>query len=366
MQLIDNLPDNLADCRYCSQVSKAKGVDPIGSAPKVDYWILVEVAQPWPLAMFAENPMIGQMFSLVKQLVFRRGVMVRPIAIAPDPEYSTPGFTRIIYYRRPAQQFAKYLKEEYVVPEDQANALVLGLLNRLLGKENTVTPFLSYQQDTQHLREMLVCTHTQVDLACGRFGTPIYRQLRQQSDQSNLRIWQSTHFGGHQFAPTLIDLPTGQFWGHLELEDLPQLIQRNGDYRQLKQLYRGWSGGTKFEQIAERAVWMEIGWDWLTYPKKARTYQKKLIGIQRLLYPLLRYIPIKLLQLWLDRWTRNATGAKVEMVYKNRHHTQERYQVTIAEAGKLITATNSVKTPKDSIETSEAQQYQITQLKKID
>ncbi|MEM7064831.1 MAG: hypothetical protein AAF572_16935 [Cyanobacteria bacterium P01_B01_bin.77] len=27
MPRIDNLPDNLADCRYCSQASKANGVD---------------------------------------------------------------------------------------------------------------------------------------------------------------------------------------------------------------------------------------------------------------------------------------------------------------------------------------------------
>lgn len=80
MQLIDNLPDNLADCRYCSQVSKANGVDPIGSAPKVDYWLMVEVPQPWPLAMFSENPMSGQIFSLVKKLVFKRGVIRMELA----------------------------------------------------------------------------------------------------------------------------------------------------------------------------------------------------------------------------------------------------------------------------------------------
>ena len=55
MQIIDNLPDNLVDCRYCSQVSKANGEDPIGSAPQIDYWIIVEVPQPWLISMFEEN-----------------------------------------------------------------------------------------------------------------------------------------------------------------------------------------------------------------------------------------------------------------------------------------------------------------------
>ena len=361
MQIIDNLPDNLVDCRYCSQVSKANGEDPIGSAPQVDYWLIVEVPQPWPISMFEKNPVITQIFPLIKKLIFRRGVMVRPIAIAPDPDYSTPGFTRVLYYHRPAQQFAQYRKEEYLVPDAQTSPLVLGLLNRLLGKKNTVTPFLSYQQDTQHIREMLVCTHTQVDLACGRFGTPIYRQLRQDYGQSNLRVWQSTHFGGHQFAPTLVDLPTGQFWGHLTAENLPQLVQRSGDHRQLKPFYRGWAGGTKFEQIAERAVWMDVGWEWLTHAKKVRTCQKGLTGIKRLLYPVLRHIPINLLQLWLDRWTSDATWVKVDLTYQSLHG-EGRYQITVAEADKIITARNSVKTKDDPIQTTEAQQYRVTQL----
>jgi len=35
----------------------------------------------------------------------------------------------------------------------------------------------------------------------------------------------------------------------------------------LRQYYRGWAGLTKFEQIAEREIWMELGWTWLEYLK---------------------------------------------------------------------------------------------------
>ena len=40
------------------------------------------------------------------------------------------------------------------------------------------------------------------------------------TEGSNLRVWQSAHFGGHRFAPTLIDLPIGHLWGHLDEEKL--------------------------------------------------------------------------------------------------------------------------------------------------
>ncbi|MEO0828561.1 MAG: sucrase ferredoxin [Cyanobacteria bacterium J06642_9] len=362
--------DNVADCRYCSQVSKANGEDPIGSAPQVDHWLLVEVKQPWPTSMFTEHPVIAQVLPLIKKLILKRGVMVRPVAIAPDPEYSTSGLTRVIYYRRPAQQFAEYAKQEYVVPDEQASQLVLALLNRLLDNTTDLSEFAAYQQDTQHLREMLVCTHTQVDLACGRFGTPIYRQLRQTYGQpgQSLRVWQSTHFGGHKFAPTLIDLPTGHFWGHLEPEGLPQLVERTGDHRQMQRFLRGWAGCSQFEQIAERAAWMDAGWAWFTYPRTSRTIRKGLIGVKRLLYPTLRWIPINLLQLWLARWTSDASWVEVEVTYTSPKGTSPEgngcYRITVEEGGEVMSAKRSVVDKDQKISIAPVKQYQVSRLVK--
>ncbi|NEQ31526.1 MAG: sucrase ferredoxin [Leptolyngbya sp. SIO4C5] len=354
--------DDVADCRYCSQVSKANGEDPVGSAQTVDYWLLVEVKQPWPKSMFAEHPLIAQVIATVEKLIFKRGRVMMPAAIAPDPDYSTPGYTRVIYYHRPDEPFAQYVKQEYWVPDEQAGPLVLALLNRLLGKTADLSPFAPYEQATQNIREMLVCTHTQIDLACGRFGTPLYRQLRQTYAQpdSSLRVWQSTHFGGHQFAPTLVDLPTGHFWGHLELGSLPQLVERTGDHRQMKRFYRGWSGCTRFEQIAEREAWMQVGWDWFAYPKRIRTKGKGLTGKKRWLYSILRWIPIKLLQLWLERWTDDASWATIKITY-TAPHKQGDYQITVEEKGEVISARNSVAEKNQKISTLSVKQYQISQ-----
>ena len=354
---------NVNDCRYCSQVSKANGEDPIGSAPQVDYWLLTELPQPWPTTMFAENPLISQIIPLIKQLIFKRGVMLKPLAIAPDPDYSQPGFTRVIYYHRPANHFAEYAKQEYLVPDDQASSLVMTLLNRLLGKPQSLTPFASFQQDTQHLREMLVCTHTQVDLACGRFGTPLYRQLRQTYGQPGqpLRVWQSIHFGGHQFAPTLVDLPTGQFWGHLEPDILPQLIERSGDCHQMQRFYRGWAGVNRFEQIAEREAWMQMGWEWFTYARTAQTTRKGLKGIKRWLYPVLRLLPIKLLQLWLERWTSNARWAEIKVTY-GPPQGREQLQIRVEENGEVMSARKSAEKADQDIVLAPVKQYQVSKL----
>jgi len=39
----------------------------------------------------------------------------------------------------------------------------------------------------------LVCTHGNVDVACSRFGYPIYEKLRKEYSDENLRVWRCSH-----------------------------------------------------------------------------------------------------------------------------------------------------------------------------
>ena len=54
-----------------------------------------------------------------------------------------------------------------------------------------------------------------MDAACAKFGFPLYRTLREEHAHAHLRVWRVSHFGGHVFAPTLIDLPTGHLWAYI-------------------------------------------------------------------------------------------------------------------------------------------------------
>lgn len=278
-QLSNQLP--LTDCRFCSLVSKANKEDLIGTAGTCDYWLIMEFPQPWPQDIFQEDPRIKPLTSLFQELIVKHGINLRPMLIARDRDYSRPGFTHVLYYYRPAQQFSQFEKQEFVVPEEEATHLVTAILKQLVQQPNNLSKFQQYQQQTSHIRELMVCTHAQVDLACGRFGTPIYRRLRKEyapASNGKLRVWQTTHFGGHQFAPTLADLPQGCLWGHLEPEVLDLLVNRNGSVSQLRQFYRGWAGLTKFEQIAEREIWMQLGWAWLDYLKAGKALVKEEVG----------------------------------------------------------------------------------------
>jgi hypothetical protein len=258
------------DCRFCSVVSKTNGHDPIGSAWHYDQWLIIEMPQPWEGSLWTKHPRLQPIYEqLIKPLHEEQGVWVRPLVIAPDRDYSVPDRIRVLYYYRPASLFAQFEKQEFIIPTDQLFPLATALLQH----PEQRSQFESYRQETSHLRDLMVCTHGNVDVACARFGFPIYEKLRKDyaAQVDNLRVWRCSHFGGHVFAPTLIDLPEGRYWGHLEPEILDLLVHRNGSVEDLRPFYRGWCGLKQFEQIVEREIWIQEGWQWLTYLKRGET-----------------------------------------------------------------------------------------------
>ncbi|KST66001.1 sucrase ferredoxin [Mastigocoleus testarum] len=341
MQTQQNNQLFLTDCRFCSLVSKANKEDPIGTAGNYDHWLIIEIPKPWPQEIFEKNPTIKSLMGLFQELVFQHGIKLKPILIAPDREYSYPGFTRLFYYYRPAKLFSQFEKQEFIVPESKAAGLVRAIFKHLMQQPNDLSEFVQYQKQTSHIRELMVCTHTQVDLACGRFGTPIYRQLRTEyASKENLRVWQTTHFGGHQFAPTLIDLPQGCLWGHLEPDVLDLLVHRNGSVSRLCEYYRGWTGLKKFEQIAEREIWMQSRWNWLNYLKAG-----KILAVEEVAEG------------------QKADWAEVRIDFAATDgSTKGAYEARIEACGEAMTALNSAK----KMELKTVKQYRVSSLVKVD
>ena len=304
-----------APCRYCSVVSQANGEDPIGTAITADLWIMIEVPRPWAKDPWQRESvaLLGLFKSLERHP--RWWQRVRILAIAPDRHYSHPGYRHVICYRRPSRLFARYDPDHYCVPQELLPCLVKALLFQ--------TPqLLEFGRDRQTpVRSLFVCTHTQYDVACGRFGTPLFKMLRQDyARDGRLQVWQTGHFGGHNFAPTLIDFPQGQFWGHLTPEILDVLVHRQGDVTRLKPYYRGWSGLSRWGQVIERELWMKVGWSWL-YCSKGECLIAQDDGklIYRILHWLLRWVPTIRAQVLRKKLDQKRTWACVEIQTLSDH-----------------------------------------------
>ena len=354
-----------SDCRFCSLVSKSNGEDPIGTAGTCNYWLAVEFKQPWPKEIF-KDPRIEPLIPLFKELALQHGISLKPMLIASDREYSVPGFTRLFYYYRPTELFSEFKKQEFLIPETEATSLSIAILKNLMGQPNELSRFEQYKQQANNIREIMVCTHAQIDIACGKFGQPLYRRLRKEyapKFPEKLRVWQSSHFGGHQFAPTLVDLPAGRLWGHLEPEVLDLLIEKQGPVSELSRFYRGWTGLNKFEQIAEREIWLKEGWEWFNYQKTGKVLRQDKGGIKKYLYKFLQLMPFKLVKLILkEKLIKDASWAEVRIEFTTPDsNISGTYEARVEVNGKVLSSLNSGK----EMELEDVKQYRVSHLKKV-
>ncbi|HEX7005369.1 MAG TPA: sucrase ferredoxin [Trueperaceae bacterium] len=257
--------------QLCNLFARGQGLDPIGYAGTLDAFLAFEVPLPWPRGIFesrsklpAEAREALEWFQ--RELPFR----LRSLVIGPDPQYSQPGMRRVVWWARPDGPMSEYGSAEYLVPQESMGQLVAALVR----SGGRAEDFADYRTEA-HGRNLLVCTHGTQDAACGRFGVPLYRRLRSRAGEAGCRVWRVSHFGGHLFAPTLLELPSGRLWAYLEDDSAELLLEERGDADELRDKYRGWAAlEGPFLQALERELLAREGWEWLRLPKSGRTIEQ--------------------------------------------------------------------------------------------
>jgi hypothetical protein len=221
---------------------------------------MIELPLPWKKPAF-ESPNAPAGFTSLIRGLWDRGIYPAMTMIAPDEAWSMEGQTRIIEYRLPEPPFSAFAQREYLLPTDRVAELIEPLLRDEHG--DSLDEFLQTSQPGQ--RDYMVCTHGAVDACCAKFGYPIYELLRAMAHNPdrNLRVWRCTHFGGHRFAPTMVEMPSGRYWGHLEARDLGPIVRRELPRELIRKRYRGWAAIPRGPaQWAECEHFARAGWDW--------------------------------------------------------------------------------------------------------
>ncbi len=97
----------------------------------------------------------------------------------------------------------------------------------------------------------VVCTNAKRDRCCARLGRPIADTLSAIHPE---RTWESSHLGGHRFAGTMLLLPHGLLYGHLDVAAALEVVTHHlADRVELDHL-RGRSHLPAVAQVAEIAV----------------------------------------------------------------------------------------------------------------
>jgi hypothetical protein len=225
----------------CSAWAHANQVSPIGTAGDYRGFLLAELPQPWPRDI-AETALI----SSVQDLIGAAGL--RPQAIL-DPRGRQ---RRLIgYLNRSGSGFSGFSRRESVYGDDFASDV-----EALLAQPDTA--------GGDPVKDVLVCIHGRRDFCCGSKGAELAVSLGQREWPEGVRLWRTSHTGGHRFAPNLIVLPEGTLWAFADETLVERVVTRSGPVEDVVDHYRGCAGlGSPQIQAVEREVLRRVGWDLL-------------------------------------------------------------------------------------------------------
>jgi hypothetical protein len=101
-----------------------------------------------------------------------------------------------------------------------------------------------------------VCTHGRRDRCCAKWGGRLYEALERLRPE---QTWQTSHLGGHRFAPTLITLPSQLVYGRVEPDEAAAVVAQTEAGRVYAiDRCRGRASRSRAAQLAEIAVWRAI------------------------------------------------------------------------------------------------------------
>lgn len=287
--VVSNMPHATRVSRdFCCTAARARGLDPIGYAFPYDYFLLLETPLPWPGSVARTDLLPPETARLRQELIADRypDRWVKLLVLLVAPQANTPaGMRRVLFLRRPSAPtgdvlaavqaaegmppadeppFHAFVKQEYLVPEGDAGPLSWALLR----DPSALERFQPYRQHSEPVRELLVCMHGAVDVACAKFGGDLFRRLQRSPEARAglVRPWRCSHFGGHVFAPTLLELPAARYWAYVEEDAVDLIVGQRGDVAALRDRYRGWSGHRSvWARVLERQGLLDEGWPWLGY-----------------------------------------------------------------------------------------------------
>lgn len=205
------LAEPMPSPEYCRELALDEPL--FGSAPEATRWIALEDNGRWGAKVPRESelPESVRAWLAAQERPGTRVVLIRRAVARRGPT------RRLIVARTPSEPSERRLVE-LDVDLDQLARLDL---DALLDAAPIHAP-------DQHAPLWLVCTHGARDRCCAKWGMPIVEALVERHGE---RVWQSSHLGGHRFAPTFVALPHGLMWGRLGVEPTLALADALGQGR---------------------------------------------------------------------------------------------------------------------------------------
>ena len=227
----------MTERQYCSDLSLAAGEPLVGTAGRVDVWLLLEYNPVWRPKAVTDNdlaPKITAWLDRQMESMTERGLQPR-LQFIRQPELDREELTLFVGTAEGLFRFNAVGYDAIMDLDIAGNA------------DSGSIPSMRPVEAPQYF----VCTNGQRDLCCARFGLPAYASLR---EAVGARAWQTTHLGGHRFAPNVLTLPQGVLYGRVRPDDVPRFVEHVEAGRLARDHVRGRSALPAEAQAAELAL----------------------------------------------------------------------------------------------------------------
>ena len=208
---------------FCSEYSKSVGEPLFGTAPRTDVWILIEYPYAHAAKAFEES-------SLSEPIKNHLGAFQQNI----------PHSRRLLIKKQSDK--IEQNSHLFLAVSNDANSRMhrfeLKTYEDILELDfSAILEDASIYSGNRYLQPIyLVCTNGKRDRCCAKFGLSLYENLSNLAPQAT---WQSSHVGGHRFAPNVISLPSGIYYGRFPHEDAGRLAASADAGKILIDHYRG-------------------------------------------------------------------------------------------------------------------------------
>ena len=236
----------------CSIASAHVGEPTAGTAPHAVGWLVLEQPGPWGAKAFTASRLDPGLGARIEAACASAGHPVRPALVRRTDgaseeartllvAHTTPGATWLLGARVDEATLAGLAWEALAVAAASGDADVV---RREVPGCVPVPPLV------------LVCTNGKRDRCCAIDGRPV--ALAADAAHPG-RVWETTHLGGHRFAPTAVVLPSGSVHGRLDGVSAAALLHAAERGEVLQDGARGRSTWAPPAQAAEVAVRRETG-----------------------------------------------------------------------------------------------------------
>lgn len=225
----------------CTDAARGRGDPFVGTAPPARRWLLLEHPGPWRVDAVS-------------------GSGIDPAVLGPLVAAAAAADCRILLVRRPgrvppgaARQWLLAGLDGPTVRGTWAGDGDLGAAATALtapGGPKSAAPAAPDEPI------ILVCAHGVHDVCCAVRGRPVAAALAERWPE---KVWESSHVGGDRFAPNVVLLPDGYFYGNLDPGSALTTVQQHLAGTVSTAHLRGMAGHPPAAQAAAAAAYERFG-----------------------------------------------------------------------------------------------------------